>query len=114
MTENNEIVRPVGVLGAAKLLQFIGWVTAILGPIGGIIIAFQKVEDCSGYYCEEKYSSGLIGAGIGSGVSALAFGCLFIAVGGYIGAVVSKWKAPEFVEEGLPSSNSQYNDPNRF
>ncbi len=110
----NEIERPSGVLGAAQVLQFLGWVMAILGPIGGIIIAFQKVEDCSGYSCEEKYSSGLIGAGIGSGVSALAFGCLFIAVGGYIGAVVSKWKEPELVEEGLPSSNSQYNDPNRF
>ena len=114
MAVTNEFERPSGVLGAAKLLQFVGWITAILGPIGGTIIAFQKVEDCSGYYCEEKYSSGLIGAGIGSGVSALAFGCLFIAVGGYIGAVVSKWKAPELVEEGLSSSNSQYNDPNRF
>ena len=114
MAVTNEFERPSGVLGAAKLLQFVGWITAILGPIGGTIIAFQKVEDCSGYYCEEKYSSGLIGAGIGSGVSALAFGCLFIAVGGYIGAVVSKWKAPELVEEGLSSSNSQYNDPNRL
>jgi len=101
MTENNEIERPSGVLGAAQVLQFIGWVTAILGPIGGVIIAFQKVEDCSGYYCEEKYSSGLIGAGIGSGVSALAFGCLFIAVGGYIGAVVSKWKASQFAESQI-------------
>lgn len=114
MAVTNEIERPSGVLGAAQVLQFLGWIMAILGPIGGTIIAFQKVEDCSGYYCEEKYSSGLIGAGIGSGVSALAFGCLFIAVGGYIGAVVSKWKAPELVEEGLSSSNSQYNEPNRF
>lgn len=114
MAVTNEIERPSGVLGAAKVLQFLGWVMAILGPISGIIIAFQKVEDCSGYYCEEKYSSGLIGAGIGSGVSALAFGCLFIAVGGYVGAVVSKWKAPEFVEEGLSPGNSQYNDPSRL
>ena len=114
MAVTNEIERPSGVLGAAQVLQFLGWVIAILGPIGGLIIAFQKVEDCSGYRCEEKYSSGLIGAGIGSGVSALAFGCLFIAVGGYVGAVVSKWKAPEFVEEGLSPSNSQYNDPNRL
>ena len=36
MTENNELVRPIGVLGATQVLQFVGWVTAILGPIGGI------------------------------------------------------------------------------
>ena len=95
MTGNNEMVRPGGVLGAAQVLQFLGWVMATLGPIGGLVIAFQKVEDCSGYFCEESYSPSLIGAGIGSGISSLAFGCLFIAVGGYIGSVVSKWKVPE-------------------
>ena len=95
MTGNNEMVRPGGVLGAAQVLQFLGWVMATLGPIGGLVIAFQKVEDCSGYYCEESYSPSLVGAGIGSGISSLAFGCLFIAVGGYIGSVVSKWKVPE-------------------
>ena len=95
MTVNNEMVRPGGVLGAAQVLQFLGWVMATLGPIGGLVIAFQKVEDCSGYFCEESYSPSLIGAGIGSGISSLAFGCLFIAVGGYIGSVVSKWKVPE-------------------
>ena len=95
MTGNNEMVRPGGVLGAAQVLQFLGWVMATLGPIGGLVIAFQKVEDCSGYFCEESYSPSLIGAGIGSGISSLAFGCLFIAVGGYIGSVVSKLKVPE-------------------
>lgn len=95
MTGNNEMVRPGGVLGAAQVLQFLGWVMATLGPIGGLVIAFQKVEDCSGYFCEESYSPSLVGAGIGSGISSLAFGCLFIAVGGYIGSVVSKWKVPE-------------------
>ena len=95
MTGNNEMVRPGGVLGAAQVLQFLGWVMATLGPIGGLVIAFQKVEDCSGYFCEESYSPSLIGAGIGSGISSLAFGCLFIAVGGYIGSVGSKWTVPE-------------------
>ena len=95
MTGNNEMVRPGGVLGAAQVLQFLGWVMATLGPIGGLVIAFQKVEDCSGYFCEESYSPSLVGAGIGSGISSLAFGCLFIAVGVYIGSVVSKWKVPE-------------------
>lgn len=95
MTGNNEMVRPGGVLGAAQVLQFLGWVMATLGPIGGLVIAFQKVEDCNGYFCEESYSPSLVGAGIGSGISSLAFGCLFIAVGGYIGSVVSKWKVPE-------------------
>ena len=95
MTGNNEMVRPGGVLGAAQVLHFLGWVMATLGPIGGLVIAFQKVEDCSGYFCEESYSPSLVGAGIGSGISSLAFGCLFIAVGGYIGSVVSKWKVPE-------------------
>ena len=95
MTGNNEMVRPGGVLGAAQVLQFLGWVMATLGPIGGLVIAFQKVEDCSGYFCEESYSPSLVGVGIGSGISSLAFGCLFIAVGGYIGSVVSKWKVPE-------------------
>ena len=94
MSGNDEMVRPLGILGATKVLQFVGWVTAILGPIGGLVIAFQKVEDCSGYFCEKSYSPSLIGAGIGSGISSLAFGCLFIAVGGYIGRVVSKWKVP--------------------
>ena len=89
MTGNNEMVRPGGVLGAAQVLQFLGWVMATLGPIGGLVIAFQKVEDCSGYFCEESYSPSLVGAGIGSGISSLAFGCLFIAVGGYDGGVTT-------------------------
>ena len=108
MTENNELVRPIGVLGATQVLQFVGWVTAILGPIGGLIIAYQKVEDCSGYFCEESFSPILIGAGIGSGISSLAFGCLFIAVGGYLETVVSKWKVDELSEKLMATLKKWY------
>jgi hypothetical protein len=83
MSGNDEMVRPLGILGATKVLQFVGWVTAILGPIGGLVIAFQKVNECNGLYCVERQSALLVGWGIGSGISALGFGCLFIAVGGY-------------------------------
>jgi|Laugresbdmm110sd_1035091.scaffolds.fasta_scaffold62685_3 hypothetical protein len=101
MTENNELVRPIGVLGAAQVLRFVGWIMATIGPVGGIVIAYQKVNECNGLYCVEKQSALLVGWGIGSGISALGFGCLFIAVGGYLETVVSKWKVDEIGEKAL-------------
>jgi hypothetical protein len=101
MTNENKLVRPWGLLGAVYVLRFVGWIFAILGPIGGLIIALKKVEDCSGLYCVEKDSPLLIGWGIGSGISSLGFGCLFIAVGGYLKVIVSKWNASELSETSL-------------
>lgn len=46
------------------VLTFVGWLILVLGIIGGLIIAFTKVENESYYYTREVYSSLNMGIGI--------------------------------------------------
>ena len=101
MTENNELVRPIGVLGATQVLQFVGWIMVTIGPVGGIVIALQKVDECNGLYCVKTQSALLVGWGIGVAINTLGFGCLFISVGGYLETIVSKWKVDEVSEKAF-------------
>lgn len=54
-----------------NLVTFVAWLILIVGIIGGLVIAFTKVETEGYYYTREEYSAINMGIGFATIVSSL-------------------------------------------